>query len=266
MQREKLATFVIIHIEAKIVLLRSFTRESKFTKILSVIVPDINQREQFVSWIPKVFLLTGLSRKELFDEMLMFMIAGYETTSTALAWCLYQLSKNPRVQQKIKIELMQNSNGQYLSVDRLDTLVYLDCFINEVLRFSPTIDGTTRTLIVNDCLPKSGTRLYKGDQVLIPTSALSRDKRHWKIDPDLFYPERFLNEDKNYNPYALLPFGGGHRQCVGQDLARFELKVILAHMLQQVTFNDGGPEVNAGGCVQRLTVMPKHVGITIHFN
>ena len=247
-------------------LLKVCPKERKSSTILRVIVPYINQRKQFVSYISKIFLFIGLSRRELFDEMLMFMIAGYETTSTALAWCLYQLSKNPRVQQKIKIELMQNSNGQYLSSDRLDTLIYLDCFINEVLRFSPTIDGTSRTLIADDCLPKSGTRLYKGDQVLIPTSALSRDKRHWKIDPDLFYPERFLNEDRNYNPYALLPFGGGHRQCLGQDLARFELKVILAHMLQQVTFDDGGPEVNAGGYVQRLTIIPKHVGITIQFN
>ncbi|CAF4308892.1 unnamed protein product [Rotaria magnacalcarata] len=212
------------------------------------------------------FLLTGLSRKELFDEMLMFLIAGYETTSTALAWSIYQLSKNPRVQQKLKTELMQDSSSQYLTVHRVDSLIYLDCFINEVLRYSPTIDGTSRSVVVDDCLPKSGIRLYKGDQVLIPTSALSRDTRLWNIDPEQFYPERFLNEDKNHHPCALLPFGGGHRQCLGQDLARFELKVILARMLQQVTFVDGGPEVNAGGFSQTLTIIPKHVGVTIEFH
>ncbi|CAF4593442.1 unnamed protein product, partial [Rotaria magnacalcarata] len=106
----------------------------------------------------------------------------------------------------------------------------------------------------------------KGDQVLIPTSALSRDTRLWNIDPEQFYPERFLNEDKNHHPCALLPFGGGHRQCLGQDLARFELKVILARMLQQVTFVDGGAEVNAGGFSQTLTIIPKHVGVTIEFH
>ncbi|CAF4020760.1 unnamed protein product [Rotaria sordida] len=198
--------------------------------------------------------------------MLMFMIAGYETTSTALAWSIYQLSKHPRVQQKIKTELMQYNCGQYLSSDHLDSFIYLDCFINEVLRYSPTIDATSRTVIVDDNLPKSGTQLYKGNQVIIPTSALARDARHWKIDPELFYPERFLNEDKNYHPYAFLPFGSGHRQCLGQDLARLELKVILARMLQQVTFGDGGPEVNAGGYIQKLTIMPKHIGVTIEFN
>ncbi|CAF1177095.1 unnamed protein product [Rotaria sordida] len=161
---------------------------------------------------------------------------------------------------------MQYSSGQYLSLDRLDSLIYLDCFINEVLRYSPSLDGTCRSLTVDDCLPKSGIQLYKGNQVLIPLSALARDARHWKIDPELFYPERFLNEDKSHHPYAFLPFGSGHRQCLGQDLARFELKVILARMLQQVTFGDGGPEVNAGGYIQRLTIMPKHVGVTLEFN
>ncbi|CAF3351174.1 unnamed protein product, partial [Rotaria sp. Silwood2] len=76
----------------------------------------------------------------------------------------------------------------------------------------------------------------------------------------------FLNEDKNYHPYAFLPFGGGHRVCFGQDLARFELKVILARMLQQVIFGDCGPEVNAGGYIQVLTIMPRHVGVIIEFN
>ncbi|CAF4914111.1 unnamed protein product [Rotaria sp. Silwood1] len=208
----------------------------------------------------------GLSRKEVFDEVLMLLIAGYETTSTALAWSIYHLSKQPRVQQKIKTELMENNHGQHISLEYLDSLIYLDCFINEVLRYSPTIDSTCRSVTVDDCLPKSGTRLHKGDQVLIPTSSLARDKRYWKIDPQLFYPERFLNEDKNHHPYAFLPFGGGHRQCLGRDLALFELKVILARMLQQITIGDGGSEVNAGGFIQKLTLLPKHVGITIKFH
>ena len=112
----------------------------------------------------------------------------------------------------------------------------------------------------------SGIQLYKGDEVFIPFNTLSRDKRYWKIDPDLFYPERFQNEDKDHHLYASIPFGGGHRQCIGQDLARFELKVIIARLMQYVTFGDGGKKVNAGGYVQKLTVVPKHIGITITFD
>ncbi|CAF1016452.1 unnamed protein product [Rotaria sordida] len=160
---------------------------------------------------------------------------------------------------------MGYSNRQDLSLDRLDSLVYLDCVINEVLRFSPPSIGTLRTLTIDDRLPQSGTQLFKGDQVDIPFHTLARDTRLWSIDPELFYPERFMGEDKNHHPYALIPFGGGHRQCIGQDLARFELKVIAARLMQHVTFGDGGPEVNAGGHLTRLTLMPKHVGVTIEF-
>ncbi|CAF3061389.1 unnamed protein product [Rotaria sp. Silwood2] len=86
------------------------------------------------------------------------------------------------------------------------------------------------------------------------------------IDPNLFYPERFQDEDKDHHPYALIPFGGGDRQCIGQDLARLELKTIASRLMQQVTFSDGGPEVNSGGHNQTLTLMPKNVGVIITFD
>ncbi len=194
------------------------------------------------------------------------MIAGFETTSTALSWFIYAMSKNLRVQQKIKAELRGEDEKYDLSIDRLDSLVYLDCVVKEVLRYYPTISGTARTLTVDDRLPNSGFQLYKGEQVVIPFCVHAKDPQLWSIDPELFYPERFLNEDKNHHPYAFIPFGSGHRQCVGQDLARFELKVIAAMMMQYVTFGDGGPELNAGGYVTGLTIKPKKIGITIQFD
>ncbi|CAF3829220.1 unnamed protein product [Rotaria sordida] len=209
---------------------------------------------------------TGLIRREILGEMLMFLAASFETTSTVLAWSIHLLSKHPEVQQKIKAELMKENVHRDLILDRLDSLIYLDCVIKEILRFSPTIDATARTLTMDDRLPNSGIQLYKGDQILIPVCILSKDPRYWSIDPELFYPERFLGEDTNHNPYAFLPFGSGHRQCIGQDLARFELKVIIARLMQHVTFIDGGPEVNAGGQVQGLTVMPKYIGVKIKFD
>jgi cytochrome P450 len=194
------------------------------------------------------------------------LVAGYETTSTALSWFIYLMSKNLRVQQKIKAELRENDNRQDLSIDRLDSLVYLDCVINEVLRLNAPADMTARTLTTDDRLPSSGIQLYKGEQVFIPFYNLLRDPQQWSYDPELFYPERFLNKDKNHHPYAFIPFGSGHRQCIGQDLARFELKVIAARLMQYVTFIDGGPQVNSGGYILRLTLMPKTVGVMIQFD
>lgn len=193
------------------------------------------------------------------------MVAGYETTSTALSWFIYFMSKHPDIQQKIKREISQNVDTQSLTLNQLDSLVYLDCVINEIMRFCPPIYGTLRTLTCDDILPESNFQLYKGDSVLIPFSNLARDTRYWSIDPEKFYPDRFLGEDKNYLPYAFIPFGNGHRQCIGQDLARLELKVIMARMMQQLTFGDGGPELNSGGFVTNLTIMPKHIGVTMDF-
>jgi cytochrome P450 len=198
--------------------------------------------------------------------MRFFLSAGFETTSTALAWFIYLMSKHPEVQQKIKAELKNDAYQGHLSQDRLDSLVYLDCVLKEVFRFRGPINGTIRRVTVNDRLPETGTQLFQGDQVLIPFHNLARDPRYWSIDPETFYPERFLGPDKDHHLFAFIPFGGGHRQCIGQDLARFELKVIAATLMQHVTFGDGGDEVNAGGFISKLTIMPKHVGVTISFD
>ncbi len=210
--------------------------------------------------------MIGLSRSEILNEVLLFLVAGYETTSCALVWFIYLMSKHSQVQQKIKEELMKDNENQQLTLDRLDSLGYLDCVLKEVLRFCPPLTATLRTLTTNDRLPESGYQLHKGDSVLIPFHDLAYDTRYWSIDPTLFCPERFLNEDKNHHPYAFIPFGGGHRPCIGQDLARFELKVIAARLMQYVTFGDGGPDVNAGGRIAELTVRPEKVGVTINFD
>ena len=238
------------------------------TREASKLEEDRKGKQRFFSRIEKqeFFSSEGLSRSELLDEMRLFLLAGFETTSTALTWFIHLLSKHPEVQQKIKLELNNENETSDLSSDRLDSFVYLDCVIKEVFRFCPPINGTVRTLTEDDRLPESATQLFKGDQVLIPFHNLSHDPRYWSIDPHRFYPERFLTEDKAYHPYALIPFGSGHRQCIGQDLARFELKVIAATLMQHVTFGDAGPMINAGGQLSNLTITPKHLAVTVRFD
>lgn len=201
----------------------------------------------------------------MINELLLFLIAGSETSGTALAWFIHFMSKNPRVQAKLKAEL-GDSKHHRLTVEQVESLTYLDCVLEELFRILPPAVGTARGLTVDDRLPGSGVELHKGDEIFICFHNLARDKRCWKIDPDLFYPERFQGEDKDHHPYASIPFGGGHRQCIGQDLARFELKTIIVRLMQHVTFSDGGEKVNAGGVIQKLTSIPKNVGVTIKFD
>lgn len=208
----------------------------------------------------------GLTRDEVLNEVLGFLFAGYETTASALAWFIHLVSKNPQVQQKIKKELLKDGERHELTIERLDSMLYLDCVVKEVLRYCPPAEGGIRTLTADDRLPESGAQLRKGESIYIPFHNLAHDTRYWSIDPDLFYPERFLGDDKNHHALAFIPFGNGHRICTGRELAQFELKVIAARLMQYVTFGDGGSDVNSGGHLSGVTVMPKHVAVTINFD
>ena len=175
------------------------------------------------------------------------------------------MSKYPRVQAKLKTELDAYQSREMI-FDEVDNLNYLDCVINEILRFRTPFPGVTRTLTADDRLPFTGFLLHEGDEICVPLYNLAHDKRLWKIDPDLFYPERFQTDDKDNLAFVSIAFGGGHRQCIGQDLARFELKTIITRLMQNVTFGDGGEQINSGNYSQKMTVIPKHLGVTIKFD
>jgi len=209
----------------------------------------------------------GLSRKEMIEELIAFLIAGSDTSSSSLSWFIYHMSKHPEVQQKIKEELKNICDDKRrLSIDHIESLIYLDAVIKEVFRISPPFDGTFRSLTMDDRLPYTGVQLYKGDQIYISFYNLSQDSQHWSIDPNIFFPERFLNEDKSHHPYAWIPFGGGHRQCMGQDFARFQLKLIIARLMQHVTFLDDYPQMNTGGYITKFSTLPKNLSVNITFD
>lgn len=201
-------------------------------------------------------------------EMLAFLSAGYGTTSTSLAWFIYFMSKQTDVQQKIKDEL-DSFHGRRFSLEELDRLTYLDYVLRELFRLVSPVLGTARTLTIDDQLPKSSAQLKKGDTVLISFYNLARDPRYWseKYDLNEFHPERYIDDHEQKNNLdALMAFGGGHRQCMGQDLARFELKIICARLMQFVRFGDGGDQVNSGGYDVTDTNKPRRLGVTVTFD
>lgn len=201
-----------------------------------------------------------LSHDEIIHEMLLLLAAGYESTATALTWFVHLMSKHPEVQRKIKSELAECS----FSADRLDSLIYLDAVVREVLRFASPSFGIFRSLTTDDRLPASGVHLHRGEQVMIPVYNLHWDPRYWTLDPKRFCPERFLNQSAHSG--VMLSFGGGHRQCVGQELAQFELKTIAARLMQHVTFGHGGLETNNSEHDHKFTIIPKHVSVTVSFD
>lgn len=99
--------------------------------------------------------------------------------------------------------------------------------------------------------------------VFVALHNASIDARYWHYaDPMEFVPERFLGCDKNHHPYAMLPFGSGHRACIGQDMAWLELKIILVRLMQRRVFFQDTFD-NTGGYAAQLTCYPKQIAVRI---
>ncbi|CAF3694622.1 unnamed protein product [Rotaria sp. Silwood1] len=210
----------------------------------------------------------GITKKELLGEILGLILAGFDTSSSILSWFIHFVSKKPEIQQKMKEELKQHDITKETPLDNFDLLdkcQYIDCVIKETLRLAPLAFGTLRTLL-NDIVI-DGIEIHKGDTVASSYALMQRDPRYWKLDPTEFIPERFFGvdaPDANHNPFVFTPFGGGHRACVGQDLARLELKVIIICYMLFVTFIDAPG--NNGGHRQGITIIPKELAVSMKFD
>jgi cytochrome P450 len=169
----------------------------------------------------------GLSDEELHDELMTLLIAGHETTATALTWALYWLHRDPQIHEKLRAEL--NDLGDAADPMTVSRLPYLTAVCNETLRIYPVGMITfprqvAQPITLMDYDIPVGTLLLGSIYLL-----------HWRPDlypnPQDFRPERFL--ERQFSPYEFMPFGGGSRRCVGAALAQLEMKLVLSTILSQ---------------------------------
>lgn len=153
------------------------------------------------------------------------MAAGHETTSSALSWCAYLLSKHPEIQTKVRDEVRQAlpspDSGVPINADQIDKLTWLNAVCLEVVRLYPTVPVTIREVIRET--PLGGKVLPKGTVVLLAPWAINRSEYFWGKDANEFKPERWINDDGSTNKnggsssnYAQLTFLHGPRSCIGQ--------------------------------------------------
>ena len=167
-----------------------------------------------------------MSDQELRDEMMTLLVAGHETTATALAWSMFRILRDPRVLRTVRDELEEGSDGTSVDVDRALKLPYLDATIKETLRLNPVIPNVGRVL--KKPMTIGGVDLPEGCSA-VPALYLTHREPSLYPDPLSFQPERFL--DKKPNPYAFFPFGGGRRRCIGMAFAMYEMKIALAQLI-----------------------------------
>jgi len=163
----------------------------------------------------------NITNEELEDNLRVFISAGFETTAHTLVWFLYHLSIYPEYQQKLQKEVdsILGSN-MFPTAEQLPELKLLSCFINESIRLLP-VAATTQVRETDQELELCGYKLPKGTEVCTITLAAHLNPKYWE-NPKEFKPERFENSS---NP-SFIPFSMGPRNCIGQTLAMYELKVI----------------------------------------
>ena len=198
------------------------------------------QRTDILSMLMSATDETGnyLSDHELRDELLTLLFAGHETTATAMAWTLYWTHYLPEVQEKLLQELSNlDSNASPVDIAKLP---YLTAVCQESLRIYP-VAMLTLARKVEKPVELMGYHLEPGT-LLAGCIYLLHQREDIYPDHKKFKPERFL--EKQFSPYEFMPFGGGARRCIGDALAQFEMKLVVATILSnyELTLANSAPE------------------------
>ncbi|XP_064091724.1 cytochrome P450 3A24-like isoform X2 [Macrobrachium nipponense] len=174
-----------------------------------------------------------MTEDEVVQNATVFLLAGYETTSTMLSFTCYLLAKNQDVQQRLYEEIQQHlQSEEEVSYDSVMQMEYLDMVVNESLRFYPPVADSIIREVKEDC-EFEGMKFPADAWIIFPISYMHFNEKLWP-DPQTFDPERFHpDRKKNIHVSSFLPFGIGPRKCIGLRFALMEGKMALVRLLQR---------------------------------
>ncbi|XP_067118434.1 cytochrome P450 4V2-like [Centruroides vittatus] len=158
-----------------------------------------------------------ISLKYFIDELLMSIVASYHTTSMTLCWCLHEMGRNKKVLSRVQEEIdsvFYNDIQRPISKEDLNKMTYLECVIKETMRLYPVTPNTARKSTQD--LKFGGIKYSKGTSFIIPIFHLHRNPIYFP-NPNVFDPDRFLQENSNINSSAYIPFSAGIRMCIGKN-------------------------------------------------
>ena len=173
----------------------------------------------------------GMSATQVRDEIITLMLAGHETSATALTWTFYLLAQHPEVEARLCQELASVLSGRAAASSDLPHLPYLKQVVQESMRLYPPVWGIARR-----CTEETefgGYRIPRDAYIAITMYALHRHPDYWP-DAERFDPERFApNRSESRHSYCYLPFAAGPRACIGAGMAMLEVQLVLAQLLQR---------------------------------
>ncbi len=203
---------------------------------------------------------TGMSDRDLRDELMTLLAAGHETSATALAWAFTCLAANPSAQARAHEEIDRVLGGGAAddTVTKAE-LPYIDAVIKETMRIHPVVYAVGRVLQKPRTI--GGWTLPAGHAAILSIYMTHHDPVLWPA-PERFDPERFLGTPSGagnrVTPYTYFPFGGGVRRCIGMAFAMYEMRIVLAEALRKFRVEPAG-EVHA---VRRtVTMAPSGGGV-----
>lgn len=180
----------------------------------------------------------GLTFNEIAAQAWVFFLAGFETSSTAMSFALYELSQNQELQQKARKDVIAalERHDNKLTYEAMQDMHFLEQCVNESLRKYPPVPILLRRVVKDYKEPISNVILRKGQMVFIPAFSIQRDAEYYpnpeKYDPDRFSPE----EVQKRNPFLFIPFGEGPRICIGLRFGMMQAKIGLAMLLTNFKF------------------------------
>jgi cytochrome P450 len=186
---------------------------------------DLAEREDILSLLLQARHEDGreMSDRELRDELMTLLVAGHETTATALSWAIELLARHPAELARLEAEVDAGEPE------------YLDAVIKETLRLRPVIALVLRKLV--EPMEIGGHLLPAGVSVA-PSIYLMHRRADVYPEPERFRPERFLEQPPG--TYTWIPFGGGVRRCLGGAFAEFEMQVVLRELVSRRALRPGG--------------------------
>ncbi len=194
--------------------------------------PSRSDRDDILSMLvrPQPHEPGFMSDREIRDELLTLLIAGHETTATALSWTFERLLRSPQALDRTRAELETG-----------DDEAYLDAVVRETLRQRPVLPIAARKLAAPIEL---GPWVFPKGWTLMPCIFLIHQDPQVYPEPERFRPERFL-EHGGPSSRVWLPFGAGPRHCVGSSLSMMAVKVIMRGVLSRAELEPDRPEAEA---------------------
>lgn len=173
---------------------------------------------------------SGMTEKQLRDEVVTLLAAGQGTTAIALTWAWYLLANRPDVMQRIRAEVAQEFGQNPITFENLSNLPYTRMVVNEVLRLYPPSWLTARRSLADDEV--GGYHIPENSEIFISIPLIHRHPAFWK-NPEMFDPEHFSPEQSAERPhFAYLPFGSGPHICIGNQFALIAIQLVLALISQ----------------------------------